>query len=265
MNDAARNELAARFGNIASEAGKVIMAIYSPTLKVDSKADGSPVSEADAAAERLILERLKAFIPEIPVVAEESFDAKGGPAPERFILVDPLDGTREFITGSHEFTVNIALVEGRKPIVGCVYAPALNQMYIAGADAWRADVIPGEMLPKLEAMQKLVTEVYPAGGLRAMASRSHLDPDTEALLKKLQVGTFKSAGSSLKFCVLAQGDGDIYPRLAPTMEWDTAAGHAVLTAAGGCVIGRDGSPFLYGKAGFRNDGFVAWGREPIRD
>jgi 3'(2'), 5'-bisphosphate nucleotidase len=264
MNDAARNELASRFGAIASEAGKVIMAIYSPTLKVDAKADGSPVSEADAAAERLILARLQEIIPDVPVVAEESFDAKAiGSAPERFILVDPLDGTREFIAGSHEFTVNIALVENGKPVVGCVYAPALNQMYIAGANAYRAEVRPGDALPKLDAMQKLITEPYPAGGLRAMASRSHLDPETEALLKKLQVGTFKAAGSSLKFCVLAQGDGDIYPRLAPTMEWDTAAGHAVLTAAGGCVNGRDGSPFRYGKAGFRNDGFVAWGREPI--
>ncbi len=264
MNDAARNDLACRFGRIASEAGKVIMAIYSPTLKVDAKKDNSPVTEADAAAERVIKAWLKEIIPDVPVVAEESFDPKAnGSAPERFILVDPLDGTREFITGSHEFTVNIALVESNKPVVGCVYAPALNQMYLAGAGAWRAEVRPGDALPKLEAMQKLATEPYPAGGLRAMASRSHLDPETEALLKKLQVGTWKSAGSSLKFCMIAQGDGDIYPRLAPTMEWDTAAGHAVLTAAGGCVIARDGSPFRYGKAGFRNDGFVAWGREPI--
>jgi 3'(2'), 5'-bisphosphate nucleotidase len=264
MNDTARNELALRFGNIASEAGKVIMAIYSPSLKVDAKADGSPVSAADSAAERVILDSLKAVIPEVPVVAEESFDGKtNGSAPERFILVDPLDGTREFITGSHEFTVNIALVENGKPVVGCVYAPALNQMYLAGAGAWRAEVKPGDAIPQLEAMQKLATESYPPEGLRAMASRSHLDPETEALLKRLQVGTWKSAGSSLKFCMIAQGDGDIYPRLAPTMEWDTAAGHAVLTAAGGCVIGRDGSPFRYGKAGFRNDGFVAWGREPL--
>jgi len=264
MNDAARNELASRFGDIASEAGKVIMAIYSPTLNVAAKADGSPVSEADAAAERVILDRLKKVIPGVPIVAEESFDAKiNGSAPARFVLVDPLDGTREFITGSHEFTVNIALVENGKPVVGCVYAPALNQMYLAGAGAWRAEVRPGEAVPKLDAMQKLTTEPYPADGLRAMASRSHLDPETEALLKRLQVGSWKSAGSSLKFCMIAQGDGDIYPRLAPTMEWDTAAGHAVLTAAGGCVNGRDGSPFHYGKAGYRNDGFVAWGREPL--
>ncbi len=265
MNDAAKKELASRFGGIASEAGKVIMDIYSPTLKVEAKTDSSPVTEADAAAERVIKARLQELIPEIPVVAEESFDPakSNGSAPSRFILVDPLDGTREFIAGSHEFTVNIALVEDNEPVVGVVYAPALNQMYLAGAGAWRADVQPGDALPKLEVMEKLATEPYPAEGLRAMASRSHLDPETEALLKKLQVGTWKSAGSSLKFCMIAQGDGDIYPRLAPTMEWDTAAGHAVLTAAGGCVIGRDGSPFRYGKKGFRNDGFVAWGREPI--
>jgi 3'(2'), 5'-bisphosphate nucleotidase len=264
MDDTARNKLALRFGEIASQAGKVIMAVYEPTLGVTTKVDGSPVTEADIAAERVIRARLTEILPEVPIVAEESFDptAKGS-APERFLLVDPLDGTREFIAGSHEFTVNIALVENGKPIVGCVYAPALNQLYLAGAAAYRAEMRPGEALPKLAAMQKLATEPYPARGLRAMASRSHLDPETEALLQRLQVGTWKSAGSSLKFCMIAQGDGDIYPRLAPTMEWDTAAGQAVLTAAGGCVIGRDGSPFQYGKSGFRNNGFVAWGREPL--
>jgi 3'(2'), 5'-bisphosphate nucleotidase len=264
MNDDARNELVACFGGIASEAGEVIMAIYSPTLRVDAKADGSPVSEADAAAERVIKTRLKGIIPDVPVVAEESFDAGAkNSAPERFILVDPLDGTREFISGSHEFTVNIALVENNTPVVGCVYAPALNQMYFAGAGAWRAEVRPGDALPKLDSMQKLATKPYPPDGLRAMASRSHLDAESEALIRRLPVASYRSAGSSLKFCVIAQGDGDVYPRLAPTMEWDTAAGHAVLTAAGGCVIGRDGSPFRYGKTGFRNDGFVAWGREPL--
>jgi len=264
MNDTARNELALRFGNLASEAGRAIMAVHLPALKVGAKADGSLVSEADAAAERVILDGLKAIVPDLAVVAEESFDAKAAiAAPARFILVDPLDGTREFVGGSREFTVNIALVENHEPIVGCVYAPALDQMYLAGAGAWRAEVRPGDKLAGLAAMQKLATEAYPAGGLRAMASRSHLDPESEALLKRLQVGTWKSAGSSLKFCMIAQGDGDIYPRLAPTMEWDTAAGQAVLTAAGGCVIGRDGSPFRYGKPGFRNDGFVAWGREPL--
>jgi len=261
-----KNGLASHFGNIASEAGRIIMSIYASAPRVETKADGSPVTEADIAAERVIRARLADVLPDITVIAEESFDASAkGPAPNRFILVDPLDGTREFISRNGEFTVNIALVEDGKPVVGCVYAPALNLLYIAGAAAYRAEVRPGETLPQLTMMQKLATQSYPAEGLRAMASRSHLDAESEALLRRLRVATWKPAGSSLKFCLIAQGDGDIYPRLAPTMEWDTAAGQAVLTAAGGCVIGRDGSPLRYGKAdtGFRNDGFVAWGRAPL--
>jgi 3'(2'), 5'-bisphosphate nucleotidase len=264
MHDTAQNDLAFAFGAIASEAGQAIMAIYSPALKVTSKANGSPVSEADTAAELLILDALKRLLPEVPVVAEESYDVGAHTAaPARFLLVDPLDGTREFITGSNEFTVNIALVEQGKPVVGCVYAPALKQIYLGGTEAFRATLEAGAPLPAPEAMQKLATAAYPPDGLRAMASRSHLDAESEAYLQRLKIGAFRAAGSSLKFCLIAQGDGDIYPRLAPTMEWDTAAGHAVLTAAGGCVIGRDGSPFRYGKAGFRNDGFVAWGRQPL--
>ena len=264
MNDTDRNELAIAFGAIASEAGQAIMALHSSALKVASKANGSPVSEADTAAELIILDALKRLLPDMPVVAEESFDvAAHTAAPARFLLVDPLDGTREFITGSDEFTVNIALVEKGQPIVGCVYAPALKQIYIAGTKAFRAEVVPGTALPTPVGMQKLATASYPSAGLRAMASRSHLDTESEALLKKLPVQSWMAAGSSLKFCMIARGDGDIYPRLAPTMEWDTAAGHAVLTAAGGCVIGRDGSPISYGKSGFRNNGFVAWGREPL--
>jgi 3'(2'), 5'-bisphosphate nucleotidase len=122
------------------------------------------------------------------------------------------------------------------------------------------------MVPPLQDMKVLTTRPYPAEGLQALASRSHLDAESEALLQKLPVAARKLSGSSLKFCLIAQGDGDIYPRLAPTMEWDTAAGQSILTAAGGCVIGRDGSTLRYGKAGagFRNDGFVAWGRAPLR-
>ncbi len=227
------------------------------------KADGSPVTEADTAAERLIRARLAEMLPGVPVVAEESFDpAAGASAPERFVLVDPLDGTREFITGSKEFTVNIALIENEQPMAACVYAPALNQIYLAGTEAFHVDLCPGAELPPRATMQKLATRAYPAQGLCAVASRSHLDAESEALLKRLSVNAWQPAGSSLKFCLIAQGNGDIYPRLAPTMEWDTAAGQAVLTAAGGCVIGRDGSPLRYGKAGFRNGGFVAWGRAP---
>lgn len=263
MKAADRNSLAAQFGAIASEAGKVIMAIYALEIVAQSKADGSPVTDADRAAEAVIRARLGEVLPDVPVIAEESFTGIAGPAPARFVLVDPLDGTREFISRNGEFTVNIALVEDARPVVGCVYAPALNELYLAGEGAYRAPLRPGEIPPALTLMQKLATKPYPAEGLRAMASRSHLDAESEALLRRLPVASWKPAGSSLKFCLIAQGDGDIYPRLAPTMEWDTAAGHAVLTAAGGCVIGRDGAPLRYGKAGFRNTGFVAWGRAPL--
>src|SRR5436190_2909612 len=240
------------------------MAIYAPALKVASKANGSPVSEAAHAAQLIILDALKRLLPDLPVVAEESFDVGAHTAAaEHFVLVDPLDGTREFIAGSAVFTVNIALIENGQPVVGCVYAPALGQICLAGTESFTATIAPGDPLPSFAAMQKLATAVYPSDGLRAMASRSHLDAESEALLKKLPVQSWKAAGSSLKFCMIAQGDGDIYPRLAPTMEWDTAAGHAVLTAAGGCVNGRDGSPLSYGKSGFRNNGFVAWGRKPL--
>jgi 3'(2'), 5'-bisphosphate nucleotidase len=266
MNNTARNELASHFGDIASQAGEVIMSIYSSAVHVATKLDGSPVTEADTQSERVIRTRLAELLPDVPVVAEESFDAAAKQsAPSRFILVDPLDGTREFLARNGEFTVNIALVDAGRPVVGCVYAPVLNEVYLAGADAYRGEVRPGETPPSLARMQKLATRPYPPDGLRATASRSHMDAESEALLRKLRVSSWTSAGSSLKFCLIAQGDGDIYPRLAPTMEWDTAAGQAVLTAAGGCVIGRDGSPLRYGKAdaGFRNNGFVAWGRAPL--
>jgi 3'(2'), 5'-bisphosphate nucleotidase len=265
MDAKARNDIASHFGNMASEAGRAIMSIYSTSQRVAIKADGSPVTEADTAAERVIRTRLSEVLPDFPLIAEESFDAKrDGPA-GRFVLVDPLDGTREFIAGSNEFTVNIALIEDGEAVVGCVYAPALNLLYLAGAMALRAELRPGDRLPPVESMKALATRPYPAEGLCAVESRSHLDPASEALLQRLPVVSRKAAGSSLKFCLIAQGDSDIYPRLAPTMEWDTAAGQAVLTAAGGCVIGRDGSPLRYGKAEarFRNDGFVAWGRAPL--
>jgi 3'(2'),5'-bisphosphate nucleotidase len=266
MDAKARNDLAAHFGGIASEAGRAVMRIYSPAQRVAVKSDGSPVTDADTAAEQVIRKQLSKILPDVPLIAEESFDAtRAGQGAARFLLVDPLDGTREFITGSKEFTVNIALVENGEPLVGCVYAPALNSLYLAGTDAFHAELRPGNSVPPLDAMDVLATRPYPAAGLCAVESRSHLDADSEALLKRLPIVSRKSAGSSLKFCLIAQGDSDIYPRLAPTMEWDTAAGQAVLTAAGGCVIGRDGTPLRYGKAEaqFRNDGFVAWGRAPL--
>jgi 3'(2'), 5'-bisphosphate nucleotidase len=265
MDAQARNQLAAQFGTIASQAGAFIMSIYRGRPQITTKPDGSPVSDADIGAERLIRERLSQLLPDVPVLGEESFDPAHPPVvPELFVAVDPLDGTREFVNRSDEFTVNIALIAAGQPIVGCVYAPARNLIYVAGASAFRAELEPGEVLPALDVLHAIRTSAYPKG-LRAVASRSHLDPQSQAALEKLHVASTCTAGSSLKFCVIAQGDSDVYPRLAPTMEWDTAAGHAVLVAAGGCVMDRRGAPLRYGKteAGFRNDGFIAWGGEPL--
>ena len=266
MDAQTRNELAGRFGAIASQAGKLIMSIYADAPRIETKADGSPVSDADRESERLIRAQLSKLLPDVPLMAEESFDPQQcRQAPDRFLLVDPLDGTREFISRNGEFTVNIALIDNGQPIVGCVYAPACEAMYIAGARAFRVTLSPGAALPPLPKLEPITTRPYPDAGLSAVASRSHLDPQTEAFLKRLPIASHRNAGSSLKFCVIAQGDADVYPRLAPTMEWDTAAGQAVLLAAGGCVVGTDGAPLRYGKAklGFRNAGFVAWGQAPL--
>jgi 3'(2'), 5'-bisphosphate nucleotidase len=268
MDAQARNELAAQFGAIASHAGQLIMTIYADAPRIETKADGSPVSDADRESERLIRAQLSKLLPGVPLIAEESFDpARCTEMPERFLLVDPLDGTREFVSRNGEFTVNIALIDSGQPIVGCVYAPACEAMYVAGASAFRTTLSPGAALPPLPELAPIATRPYPDGGLSAVASRSHLDANTESFLKRLPIASHRNAGSSLKFCVIAQGDADVYPRLAPTMEWDTAAGQAVLLAAGGCVVGTDGAPLRYGKAklGFRNAGFVAWGQAPLSD
>jgi 3'(2'), 5'-bisphosphate nucleotidase len=265
MEMKARDELAVRLGNIVAEAGRTIMAVQASDMGARRKADGSPVCEADLKAEQLILARLAAIMPGVTVIAEESFAPNGSsPLLERFLLVDPLDGTRGFLAGDGDFTVNIALIEKGDPIVGAVGAPALDQVYLAGATAFRADLAAGGALPAPDAMKVIATSPVPGAGLRAVASRSHMNAPTEQWLRQRPVAELQRAGSSLKFCLIARGDADVYPRLGPTMEWDTAAGHAILNAAGGCVVGLDGSPLRYGKkdAGFKNEGFVAWGRKP---
>jgi 3'(2'), 5'-bisphosphate nucleotidase len=258
--------LAVKIGNIASSAGKIIMSYYRLDAGIKLKADGSPVSLADVEAERLIRKSLNVVLPGATIIGEETFKASElGELPEKFVLVDPLDGTREFINGSDEFTVNIALIDGGVPVLGCVYAPALSRMYIGAQGAVVCKVDPGDPLPRLDTMQKIETAPYPHGGLRAVASRSHLDAATEAWLTNMSVGDRKEAGSSLKFCLIAQGDADVYPRFGPTMEWDTAAGQAVLLAAGGCVMGADDLPLRYGNVGakLKNGPFIAWARSPL--
>src|SRR4051812_36230035 len=206
MDSAGRNELALQFGKIASQAGHFIMSIYAAGATVTTKPDGSPVSDADRGAERIIAEQLARILPDVPLVAEESFNTQRLPKThERFLLVDPLDGTREFLSRNGEFTVNIALIENGQPVASCVYAPALGDIYLSGTDAFRAQLKPGEALPPRQAFQVLTTSSYPDGGLRAVTSRSHLDRDTERFLDKLRPASRSATGSSLKFCMIARG------------------------------------------------------------
>jgi 3'(2'), 5'-bisphosphate nucleotidase len=260
MDQTARNDVALAFGSIAVEAGRAIMAVRRSGAGMRHKPDGSPVTQADIDADRIICARLASLLPDMPVVTEEVSETHAFAGTGRFILVDPLDGTREFTSGRDEFTVNIALIDRGEPVAGAVYAPALNRLYVAGASAFRADVRPAESVPGLQAMRALTTAAANEA-LRAVASNSHLDSATRGWLDMRPIGELRSAGSSLKFCMIAEGEADVYPRLGPTMEWDTAAGHAVLAAAGGCVVRVDGAPLGYGKseAGFRNESFIAWG------
>lgn len=238
----------------ARKAGAAIMAIYAQGFDAREKADASPVTDADEAAEAVILDALRALAPDIPVVAEEAVAQGGAPTvADRFWLVDPLDGTREFISRNGEFTVNIALVEDARPVLGVVYLPAQDLLYegAAGQGALRTG-------PDGRPEPIAVRQADPRA-LDVLASRSHRDAQTDAFLAGLQVRQLVAAGSSLKFCRVAEGAADLYPRFGPTMEWDTAAGHAVLLAAGGTVTLPDDSPFRYGKPGFRNGPFIARG------
>jgi 3'(2'), 5'-bisphosphate nucleotidase len=265
MDGDRRNAIALELAQLASDAGRIIMGYRGGRAAIGVKADNSPVTDADKESEILIRGGLALVLPGVAMVGEESFDAKNPPnVGQRFFLVDPLDGTREFITGRDEFTVNIAYIEDGVPLAGCVYAPALHLIYTAGTSARRAELMPGGKIASLDQFRPIHTSPYPEAGLRALTSRSHGDEKTAAYLDTLNVASREACGSSLKFCKIAEGSADIYARLAPTMEWDTAAAHAVLVAAGGRVIAPDGAPLHYGKtgSGFRNSGFVAWGQEP---
>lgn len=246
---------------LAQQAACAIMAIYRTDFSARTKDDHSPVTEADEKAEAIILAGLKIQWPHIPVIAEEA--AAAGHIPEfsnQFFLVDPLDGTKEFVSRNGEFTVNIALIENGHPILGVVYAPAINLIYWGQKNqgSAKATFKPEDDLANAQ-WHKLVPRPLPADGATILASRSHRDAATDAYLANLHVKKIISAGSSLKFCTVAEGKADIYPRFGRTMEWDTAAGHAVLMAAGGKVTNIDGSPLLYGKRerGFDNPAFIA--------
>ena len=243
--------------DLSLEAGAEIMRIFEAGFEVEIKSDASPVTLADRAAEGVILAGLGRCAPGLLIVAEE--EAAAGRVPlveDLFFLVDPLDGTREFVRRGSDFTVNIGLVEDRRASMGVVFAPARGELY-AG------DAALGEAWWRREGRDRRPLRVRaPAAPPVALASRSHDVPATEAYLRAIGAGDRVSIGSSLKFCLLARGEADIYPRPSPTMEWDTAAGHAVLVAAGGRAEDPSGGPLVYGKAGFLNPGFVASGPLP---
>jgi 3'(2'), 5'-bisphosphate nucleotidase len=252
--------LALAFARLASAAGRVVMDVYATDFEVRRKDDWSPVSDADERAEALLVPGVQRLLPGVPVVAEERVSADGLPEyASELVLIDPVDGTREFVNRTGEFTVNVALVRDGRPIAGVVYAPATGRMFVGGSTAGSAVVDPGADVGVLAPLR---TREYPSDGLVAVASRSHLDEQTRAFLDRVQPASTRTAGSSLKFCLVAAGEADVYPRFGPTMEWDIAAGHAVLAAAGGTVVHPDGVAFGYGKPGLRNGPFVAWGREP---
>ena len=246
--------LAESLRDIAHRAGSEILAVYDSGFAVRAKADASPVTEADTRAERIILEGLARCAPGVAVVAEESVAAGHVPDIDHrpFFLVDPLDGTREFIGRNGEFTVNIALVEDGAPTAGVVHLPALGETYwtVGDGTAWRTR--GGGAAERIACRR-------PGRRLVAIASRSHRSAETDAYLRRFAVADTVSAGSSLKFCRIAEGAADLYPRLGRTMEWDVAAGHAIVAAAGGSVESLDGGPLVYGKPGFENPHFVAHG------
>lgn len=252
--DVSRLTLLERLLPIARAAGAATLEVYATDFAVYEKANESPVTDADHRAEAIILPALAELTPRIPVVSEEAASAGDIPAiDERFWLVDPLDGTKEFIKRNGEFTVNIALIERHEPVLGVVLAPALDRLY-AGA------VGDGAYVEDKGGRRPIACRPVPAAGLTVVASRSHGDAEAmERFLAGRKVAAQASAGSSLKFCLVAAGEADLYPRLGRTMEWDTAAGHAVLAAAGGRVTTLDGADLRYGKPGFANPHFVAQG------
>lgn len=237
----------------AIAAADVICEVYDRPIEFEIKSDGSPVTEADAAAENVILERLN--VSNLPTLGEESVAA--GIIPElgnRYFVVDPLDGTKEFIKRNGEFTVNIALLEEGRPVMGVVLAPATGKLFVGDQNgAWAADVKDGSIRNK----HSISVAYLPRP--RIVASRSHGHAALQQLCQTLDIDSDVSVGSSLKFCLLAQGDAQLYPRFTPTCEWDTAAGQAVLEAAGGAVVTLDGLPMQYGRRdrAFLNPYFVA--------
>ena len=237
---------------LALEAGAKIMQVYDgPDFEVKSKSDASPVTEADEAADAIISAGLRAAFPEMVLITEEQADSHALRA-ATFLIVDPLDGTKEFVQRRGDFTVNIAYVENGVPLRGVVFAPVQGRLFYTREDGVSVEEVAGE--------QRVIAVTAPDNGaLMVVASKSHRDAATDDYIAKYNVKDMKSAGSSLKFCLVATGEADLYPRLGRTMEWDTAAGDAVLRGAGGRVVRFDDHrPLAYGKEGWDNPFFIAY-------
>jgi len=254
MDTATASRLLEALLPIVRAAGALVMDIYRSDFAVRGKDDASPVTEADERAEALIVPALEALLPGVPVVAEEAVAAGRLPAlGRRFWLVDPLDGTKEFIGRNGEFTVNIALVEDGEPVLGTVFAPAIERLFLGATGV-------GAFIEEDGHRRPIRCRAVAPAGLTVVASRSHGDAAAlDAFLGGRRVAALTNAGSSLKLCLVAAGEADLYPRLGRTMEWDIAAGHAVLAAAGGRVLTLAGEPLRYGKPGLDNPHFVASG------
>ena len=242
---------------IARAAGRAILGIYERDFSIAEKEDRSPLTEADLASHRVIVEALQQLTPDLPILSEESasipFESRR--SWHRYWLVDPLDGTKEFIKRNGEFTVNIALVEDGRVAAGVIYVPAQDTLYFGCLEAgcWKGTA--GAELAPIK-----VREADHNTGLTVVMSRSHPSPELEKYLQEVNVSEALPVGSSLKLCVVAEGKADLYPRLGPTMEWDTAAGHAIVEAAGGTVLTEDGTPLRYNKESLLNPHFIVRGR-----
>jgi 3'(2'), 5'-bisphosphate nucleotidase len=248
-------ELTDALTGLVARAADAILAVAPAALRTRLKADQSPVTAADEAADAVIAEGLARLLPGLAVVSEES-GARAAPLGATFALVDPLDGTKEFVAGHDEYTVNLAIIADGSPIAGFIAAPALGLVFrgVVGRGAER-------LARDAAAPVAIRCRRAPAGALTATVSRSHLDPATSAFLDSVGVAARLTCGSALKFCRVAEGAADLYPRLSPTSEWDTAAGHAIVVAAGGAVTTPTGAPLRYGawRQGFAVPGFIAWG------
>ncbi len=240
------------FCQLVIKAGKASLVHYQNSeLEVQSKVDKSPLTAADLEANEIICTGLEAAYPMTPIVTEECAESqKLSPGSKTYFLIDPLDGTKEFVLRRGEFTINIALINNFIPIAGAVYVPVSGRLFLGAEGFGSFEVIDGKRV-------RLDPKAADQQNLRAMASRSHMSIEAAKFLRKNNIQEWVSAGSSLKFCLLAAGEADLYPRHGPTMEWDTAAGHAILAASGGSVKALDGESLLYSKPEFRNPHFIA--------